>query len=172
MTRLRMTQPGYENFTGDFGVVTFLNGVSVDDVGVGEARRLSGIIQMEDAETGVNHSFAQVVLDRRDVEMKISTLPEAAADVPTPGVVVIYSDAQLAAIADKGGIKGIRAISDPLNLKGTSISVLIAAILKAQPKADAATAPSAPAEPVAAVVDPVKSAEEQASDDAEITTVV
>jgi hypothetical protein len=45
--KLRITQAGYENFTGEMGHIDFFGGVSIHDVNPDFARSLSGIVQTE-----------------------------------------------------------------------------------------------------------------------------
>ena len=44
----------------------------------------------------------------------------------------IYTREELEAVADDSGIRGLREIGDPLNVKATSLTTLIDLILKAQ----------------------------------------
>lgn len=47
--KIRITQAGYENFTGDMGHIEFVDGVSVHGVaGTDFARSLGGIVQIEE----------------------------------------------------------------------------------------------------------------------------
>lgn len=45
--KLRITQAGYQNFTGEMGHIDFKDGVSVEDVPEDFARSLGGIVQVE-----------------------------------------------------------------------------------------------------------------------------
>lgn len=45
--KLKITQAGYENFTGEMGHIDFVDGVSVHDVNGDFAKSLGGVIQVE-----------------------------------------------------------------------------------------------------------------------------
>lgn len=127
--KIKITQPGYEQFTGFFGVVEFANGVSVGDVAPIEAQRLASIVQVENEE-GHNPSVAQTIIDTYAERMGHATLPEADPSTPTtPAPERRYAADELAAVADEDGIKGLRAIAEPLGLKANSIAELIGKIL-------------------------------------------
>ena len=61
------------------------------------------------------------------VEAKLVDAAPVIADLMAPA----YTEEQLAAIADKQGIAGLREIAEPLGVKGNSIAGLISSILKA-----------------------------------------
>jgi hypothetical protein len=126
--KIKLTQPGYVDYDGYFGVVLFANGVSVDDVSPIEQQRLASLISVETLE-GKNPSPAQMIVDTYSDDMRV----EEVIDAPeAPSAVTDYHSAEtLSAIADKGGIKGLRVISDPLGIKGNSIADLIAHIVDA-----------------------------------------
>jgi hypothetical protein len=124
--KLKLVQAGYEGFTGYLGVTLFENGVSVGDVPEREARTIGMSIKTE-WEDGGDPNPAQALLN----SMHNEPVVEAAA---APVVPKVYTEEQLAAIADKEGIKGLRAIAEPLGIKGTSIKELIAEILAYKPE--------------------------------------
>jgi hypothetical protein len=148
MPKIRMIQPGYEGFNGQFGIHEFVDGVSVETISPLEATVLAGLIQFEtvpevEGEVPVNPSYAQKVLDERDTQLAAGSFPtadeqEVAVAEFGPADTKVYTEAELEAIADAGGIKAVRKISDPLGLKATSIAALIAGILKLQPKPEVA----------------------------------
>jgi hypothetical protein len=132
----------YENFTGDFGVLSFVNGLSTTEVTAIIGRRMGAIVTCE-TERGDNPLDPNV--DWEGVGVLESVPPEysrmwtvadqermaAAANPETPVVAPApaWTREMLEAIADKQGIAGLREISDPLGLKGTSIRKLIEEIL-------------------------------------------
>lgn len=124
--KLKLVQQGYEGFTGLLGVTMFDNGVSVSDVPGREARTIGMSIKAE-WEDGTDPNPAQGLLDNMHSEPVVAK--ESAPVVPT-----IYTEEQLAEIADKDGIKGLRAIAEPLGIKGTSIKELMAEILAYKPE--------------------------------------
>lgn len=142
--KLKITEPGWEGFTGDFGGIDFADGVSTVDVAPYQAKRLSNAIRCETLE-GLNPSSSQQVIDSRCVQVV------AAVVAPEAPTVKVWTRDQLQALADTDGIKGIRTISDPLDIKSTSISALIDAIVNAQAP-PVVVEPTVVAEPAAGVI--------------------
>lgn len=136
--KLRLTAAGWETYTGQMGVINFENGLSVGEVLAIDAVRVAGVIGAE-WEDGTPANVSQIYLDNLKTEaavMQDNRQPEApVVEVKKVGEVaaptVAYTEEQLAEIADKQGIAGLREIADPLGLKGNSIAGLISAILKA-----------------------------------------
>lgn len=136
--KLRLTAAGWETYTGQMGVINFENGLSVGEVLAIDAVRVAGVIGAE-WEDGTPANVSQIYLDNLKTEaavMQDNRQPEAPVvevkkveEVAAP--TVAYTEEQLAEIADKQGIAGLREIADPLGLKGNSIAGLISAILKA-----------------------------------------
>ena len=144
--KLRLTAAGWQTYTGQMGVIFFENGLSVADVLPVDAVRVAGVIGAE-WEDGRPANVSQIYLDNLQTEaavMQDNRQPEApvvetkseVAQVATPEVT--YTEAQLAEIADKGGISALREIATPLGIKSNSIAAMISAILKAAgaPKAE------------------------------------
>lgn len=127
--KIKITEPGWAGFTGDFGMVEFVDGVSVDDVSRVEQARLAGIIGIETVE-GTNPSASQILLDAHVTPVAVQTLTHIP-DAP-PAAAKVWTSDELAAVADKDGIKGIRAIAEPMGLKDNSIADLMAKILSHQ----------------------------------------
>lgn len=146
--KLRLLEPGWEKFTGDFGPVRFVDGVSVDEVNPLDAQRLSNLVRLERLD-GTNPSTSQLVIDSQTIKMDGALVRDVRSgefnnltpDAPT----IRYTEEQLVEIADTKGIKGLREIADPMGLKSTSIATLIQEILKVQggtPKPEFVSAPS------------------------------
>ena len=72
----------------------------------------------------------------RDQAFVKAAMPEGTVEVDETDT--SYTKESLAAIADEGGIGGLRAIAEPMNVKGTSIVGLIDAALHDE---DPATSP-------------------------------
>jgi hypothetical protein len=145
--KLRLTQPGYESYTGQMGTVFFEEGLSTKDVKPIDAVRMAAqfLCEWEDGSTA---SVAQSILDHAHsntgtIDAPINAdqalaeqgnqakaLTAAAAATGTKGAV--YTEDELAIIADEQGIKGLRAIADPLGIKGNAIADLMRAILAKQ----------------------------------------
>lgn len=176
MPKLKITEPGWEGFTGLLGITQFTDGVSDEDLNINEARRLATIVRMEDVVDGKNHSITQHVIDTRCIGADEAEKAQREAEAKPPEVdtkvAPVYTRAQLEALADADGIKSIREIGDKLGVKDASIAGLIKKILdKVDPEAAApAPAPAAPEEPAvpevpeAPVTEEVAPAEEPAAD--------
>jgi len=151
--KLRLVEPGWEGYTGNFGGVEFVDGLSLDDLSNREAITLGNIVRCE-LEDGTNPSASQDNLDRKCVEMVVRADMAGVAGA-VEGKPNAKSREELEAIANKGGIKGLREIGDPLGVKAASIADLITAIIDAQGAAVVAEAPEAE------VVAPADEAEKQ-----------
>lgn len=127
--KIKITQTGWAGYTGHLGQVEFADGISIDDVSRADAAQLSAIVLIEDVATGKNPSDAQRIVDSYSDQAKVETPLVAETTVQ---LVSEYDQAQLEAIADASGIKGVREIADRFDIKGTSITDLITRILNAQ----------------------------------------
>lgn len=139
--KIRITQEGFQTYNGQMGVLFFENGLSTTDARPQDAMRLAAqfICEWED---GTSASLAQAILDHSHAttstvpqEMNADqALKQLAADTPTVSIAKAqtYTEADLQAIADKSGIKGLRAIGDALGIKNNSIPGLMAEILAKQ----------------------------------------
>lgn len=144
--KLHLTQPGYETFTGQMGTVFFENGLSVADVKPIDAVRMAAQFLCE-WEDGTTASVAQSILDHahatvasipveQNADQALAAQAAEAAALAALSTEAksgkVYTENELAAVADKSGIKGLRAIADPLGVKGNAIADLIKAILAKQ----------------------------------------
>jgi len=139
--KLRLTQAGFETYTGQMGVVMFKDGLSEGDVLPIDAIRISAAIGA-DWEDGSPANVGDMYLNAMDVpafvggsthETSAPVEPKAQAqgDADTSAG-TRYTKDDLAKIADADGIVGLRAIAETIGVKGTSIVGLIEAILKKQ----------------------------------------
>lgn len=147
--KLRITEPGFETVSSPIAEVMFENGVSVGEVSEDQALRISAAMRCETLE-GVNPSAAAVMLREMNtragvvVEMArgaevedsvaIAETPKPAAPVALAAPTHKYTREELEQAADKGGIKGLRAIAAPFGVKGVGIKELIDETLQAQAK--------------------------------------
>lgn len=169
--KIKLVEPGWETFTGLFGVVQFEDGVSVEDVSKGEAQHLSALIRIETLE-GKDPSVAQEIVDRNN-ELAIV---EPVFQVDDPEIASVparkYTLEELESIADKGGIAALREIGDKLGVKGRSIPEVISRIFEvsgqrvdgAEPITPEDTAAAAAAAEAAEVTEADLIAEEAAAD--------
>lgn len=141
--KIKFTSPVMAAFTGMFGSIEFLDGVSVNAVSANDVRLYRAIESIE--VIGNDETDNRTYDDIKDIEAISSNLPTLAdlqrmeaeanpapAEAPQAAPGVIYTQAQLEAIADEKGIQGIRDIAEPMDIRGTSISKLIQAILASQ----------------------------------------
>lgn len=142
--KIRLTQPGFETYSGQMGVVFFEDGLTTADVKPIDAVRIAAQFLCE-WEDGTTASVAQSILDH--AHSTTCTIPteinadqalasqegtrEAQAQPAAPGSRA-YTQEELEAIADASGIKGLRAIGDALGVKGNAIGELIKSILTKQ----------------------------------------
>lgn len=82
--KIRILETGFTDYTGMFGSVEFVNGVSVD-ISQAEAQRFGSVMRVEVEGTGVNPSVTQALVDDRnknlvDVGGSTKTLAELDAE--------------------------------------------------------------------------------------------
>lgn len=132
--KLKLTAPGWDNFSGQMGVNFFENGLSTADVLPFDARRISGVISCE-WEDGSSPSVAQSILDNaKTAAPDASDSPAAPVGDSTTPVSngVAWTEEELGKIADEQGIAGLREIAEPAGIKSKSVQGLIEAILTAK----------------------------------------
>lgn len=147
MKTLKITQSGWEGFTGWLGPVWFDNGISREPTTPQIANQLSGIVQMvEVAADGstkaagvaqamvegkglayVETPLIQVTSEELEAESRL-----AAEKAQKPPVDEFNTVEQLEAIAEEKGINGLREIGAIWGVKERSIPKLIKLILEAQ----------------------------------------
>lgn len=146
--KLKITQKGFENYSGQMGAILFKDGVSVYDVNESAAYRLSALFGVEwDTGESVkitrNAAVMSAPIGRETFLVATDGKPEEVrgndgrttyvdSDLTDAPIKVTrrYSIAELEAIADEHGIKGLRDIAGPLGIKGTSINALIDEIMQ------------------------------------------
>lgn len=159
--KIKIIERGWETFSDVLGGVKFENGVSVDDVPEHLITRIGAVVRTE-AVTGGQVGAAQQLIDAKNMtppeDVRIAPtppapvtpepLPELVSDlVPKDPEVVevapelpevpapkahIWTEAELADVADKKGIEGLREIADPMNVRARSIRELMTGILEKQ----------------------------------------
>lgn len=147
--KIKFIAPDLAAFTGMYGAIEFKDGVSLTHVADHEVRLYGAITSIEvigddftpeKSYDEVKHLAAvsttlptlAEIRNRAALAVAAIMAPPAGQMPETAAPSVIYTKEQLEAIADKQGIAGVRGISDALNVRGTSISKLIAGILAAQ----------------------------------------
>lgn len=146
--KIKIDETGYENYTGRLGIVDFVDGVSVNDVSLGELNRMSAVIRVVSLEDG-KQVGTLANFEQSDVVPFVTETPsEVAGDENTGGEGGeggnddktgneggdVYTQEELETVADKDGIEGLREIADPLGVTDKSIKGLITKILEAQTK--------------------------------------
>ncbi len=137
--KLRITQTGWETFTGHLQGIMFTDGLSDDMVSPTIAMRIGsniGIIGVDEQEA-VGLGANMVKNDKAKAPVLESNTTEQVEIAPTdPEVITVskeaYTRENLEAIADRDGIAGLRAIAEGYNVKGRGILELITEIIKAQ----------------------------------------
>ena len=146
--KLKITQPGFENYSGQMGMILFKDGISVYDVNERDALRLSALFgckwatgasvtitkweQEPSAPIGRATYRAEAVEDREIVggnDGDTQYVDNNSSDIPVK-VTRYYTLEELEKIADNKGLKGLREVAKPLGIKGTSINGLIEAIME------------------------------------------
>lgn len=154
--KIKLVSPGWETFSGAFGNVQFLDGVSVDDVTKREADRLAAltrVVTLDGEAVGLQERLIHNSAARAPVlePLEVQTVAEKEAEKVEDAKVeaapaVSYSQEDLEKVADAKGIVGLRAIAEPLGVRGRSIVELIKEILVAQSeREDRVLKPAAPA---------------------------
>jgi hypothetical protein len=147
MARIKIKQPGWEGFTGEIGITTFKDGVSVEHVNrrhIAVIGASLAIVEVdEDGNEGDNPTLQHTMIAETTVRADVLTeLPRATdadmaagtAKAPDEAKVVFHTKEDLERIADKKGINGLREIAAPLGVKGRGINELVKEILKAELK--------------------------------------
>lgn len=176
--KIRILDPGFANLTGLFGVVEFVNGVSVEEVSSAEAARMGTIIKIEDADTNLNPSTTQLMVDQynknaeevgfrpANLQRATTTQPEVAEDQPevleqadvsgkslTAPVKVLsydYTETDLDDLVKKEGIAGLRSFAEAYDVNDRSVAGLVQKLmeLKAFHQPVKQVEPIVPVEPV------------------------
>lgn len=153
--KILLLDPGFAGYTGLFGVVEFIDGVSVE-ISAAEAERFGTILPVEVVGgefEGQNPSTTQKMVDlakknTEELGLREQALTQGQAPAPvvppepqapeqtesTETKVATelsydYTAEQLAELADKQGIAGLRAFTDAYGVNGKSIAGIIAAML-------------------------------------------
>ena len=155
MSKIKIVEPGWEGYTGILGTLVFEDGVSVEPVSQREKDVFSVTIRIaEVTDTGEARVYsandnlrtvAALAMEPQAPKLFVAPkpapapTPEATDTSPLPiaapsAPAKTYTLAELEAIADDKGIKGLREIGAPLGAKNTSITKLIDEILAAQAK--------------------------------------
>ena len=149
MDKIRITQSGWEGFTGQLGYVEFKDGTSVSPVPQVFADRISALIECQvvaaDGEQSLQAGIAARLVGgetipaeveealerqtdqdrtREEALIKITTSKEAEQE--------LYTKEQLEALVDKEGLAGLRKVGDIWQVRDRSIPKLIEKILVAQ----------------------------------------
>lgn len=152
MPKLKIIEKGFENYNGKLGDVDFVDGVSEYHVSHADARRLSSIMAMIDADSGANPSITQDMVNERSLtvsEMELARSNSMRADgkpnepePPKPTRVkdnldYSYTQTQLEKLADAEGIKGLRAFAEKYDVRGASIQTIIESLIAVRDEHDA-----------------------------------
>lgn len=144
---LKCRAKAWLGFTGELGGYQFEDGVSVDALPRPIRDRLAAAFEFDEIDVfgkespaGVAHRLVTTAADRQPViepsvrqtdAEKLEEDARAAKDSKAPDV-EIYTREQLEEIAGKGGIKAVREIAEPWQVKHRNIIELINLILARQ----------------------------------------
>lgn len=136
--KIRITQAGWETYTGHLQGIMFTDGLSDDLVSPTIAMRIGSVLGAvgvdEQEAVGLAANMVKNDRVRATVEVPVEAAPDAPA-VYTPDAAVPsqkLTREELEGVADRDGIAGLRAIAEGYNVKGRGILELITEILKAQ----------------------------------------
>lgn len=137
--KVKLTEPGFGNFTGVMGEITFEDGVSVESVEHWLAERLGSAMRVHTVDAtgkeGASPGVSQQILESGTVAMG-STKEEVAEAPrkPSQGVLAlpVRTREELEAIADDKGIQGLRDEVAPYDVKGRKIAEIIDAAMQKQ----------------------------------------
>lgn len=180
--KIRILDKGFAKLTGLFGTVEFVDGVSVEDVSAAEAARLGTILSIENADTGINPSTTQLMVDVHKKNMAELGLVSAnivhSSELPKEAPVVIvqpeageaakapeaadggvkldwtFTEDDIDAIVKKEGVAGLRSFAEPYGINDRSIAGLAQKLMEAK----ALNAPAKQVEPEAPVAPVVEEA--------------
>lgn len=157
--RIRLTQAGFESYTGQMGIIMFENGMSVTDVLPNHAKRIAAVIGAdwedgssanvgdhymqsmhmpapmpnEQREQGKDQAEQAQILSGASAVVYDSTKDTIAKETKADVLSRIYTSDELAAIADDKGIAGLREVAKEFDVKGNSIHSLIDGIMAKMP---------------------------------------
>lgn len=144
--KIRILDPGFVNFTGLFGSVEFVDGLS-EEVSGAEAARLASFLHVE-TEEGKNPSITQHMVDTRN--QNLADLGQAPEPVVPPAPVEVtkpdasgdtkpvidksklsydFTEEQIDELVKTQGIAGLRAFSDQYGVNGRSIANIVKELL-------------------------------------------
>lgn len=128
--KLKLTAVGYENFTGLFGTIEYVDGVSVSDVMPQTAKRVACVISVE-WEDGTKVGVADALIANQNTPApdETATIVPPVPEAPVVNTVA-WTEEELGAVADEKGIAGLREIAEPHGIKGNSIAGLIKGIIE------------------------------------------
>jgi hypothetical protein len=146
---VKLTQPGWESFNGDFVGYQFTDGKSDVAIPRNIADRIAALVPCEildtDGDSLGQGGAAARIASRRSVEATVGTAlarqtPEAKAeelkrahvDAGVAPTREFFTEDQLEQVAATEGIDGLRKLAEPWAVKDRSIPRLIARIVKAQ----------------------------------------
>lgn len=157
--KVKILDKGFANYTGAFGTVSFVDGVS-EEISNAEATQLGNILAVENVETKENPSITQQMAVRRDQSMaeiskrqtpiepsgtpkQVFGVPNDAGDKILPladktqmrnivqnGLSYDYTEADLDALVQKEGIAGLRAFAEPYGVNGRSIAGMVKELME------------------------------------------
>nr|WP_181374645.1 hypothetical protein [Pectobacterium carotovorum]AKG47469.1 hypothetical protein pA_00029 [Pectobacterium carotovorum] len=132
--KIKILESAFSAYSGYLFGVEFKNGVSVCELPYIDQQRICAIMKAETLD-GENVSTASSLAKNRELkadtalEMEVEAEPVVELKRESEKIDVTYSREELEAIADKGGIAGLRLIGNDLDVREKSIELMIEKIL-------------------------------------------
>lgn len=146
---VKITQPGWEGFSGEYVGYHFKDGVSTTPMPRNQADRVAACVACEIIDAGGDNlgqgGVAARIASGRSVEATVGTaldhmtpeqhaaeLLKAYTETGVAPTRDFYTADQLESVASLEGIEGLRKLAEPWKVKDRSIPRLVARIVKAQ----------------------------------------
>lgn len=136
--KVRIVEPALSGYTGMLYQISFTDGVSNRELTDQEVSMIGAAMRVENLDgdqvgAAVDHMRRyDVTLDKavqKNAETVEAIHEAAEEEAPAAKDKPSFTREELEAIADAEGIAGLRAVADPLGIKGRSINELIGEIL-------------------------------------------
>lgn len=136
--RLKITSPGWGNYTGLFGTVDFVDGVSTRECTPIEIDNISANLTVSDYDDPEDKQVGLTVnlIKNHGIQLKDIVEPCIEPNKSVQSKIKFWSVDELTEIADDRlqGLKKLREIGDAIGVKGKSIRQLIDGIIEKQQK--------------------------------------
>lgn len=145
LKRLRLTHPGYEDYTGQVGKYAFVDGLSDELMSMAERDRIAAAMACDEIDEDGHRQpagYAARVLREYETRSEVvvsvrqnaaeKRVEDIAALLNGLTIPVIRTRGELEEIASEGGIEKLREVAEPWDVRSRAILELIAKIEDAQ----------------------------------------